>query len=481
MYRRAMEDNISKGYAVMLTEEEAATSNQKTWYLLHHGVESPNKPGRIRVVFDAASSFGGTLLNQELLQGPDINNSLVGVLARFRENPIAIVADIEAMFMQFKVPADDADALRFLWSQDSEAEPKTYRMTRHIFGATDSPSICTYGLKRCALDNEADFDPMVAATVLRSFYMDDLYKSTAASIAIRLALQLIEMLDKAHLTLTKFVSNSLEVLKAIPESRRATGCKDLMIGCDLPTERALGITWDVASDTLSVKVAEMNQPNTRRGCLSDVSSLYDPLKMVGPVTLPAKRILKMTSKLNVGWDEQLPDVLLSSWLKWKVSLRGLGELRIPRCYFPEETPVSIELHHFGDASEVGYGTVSYLRKVKDDGTAHCSFVMAKGRTAPSVFVSVPRLELQAAVVASRVDRLIRRELDVEVDRVVFWTDSRITLQYIRNESMRFKTYVANRVTEIRDSSRPDQWRHVPGKDNPADDISRGQSVFMKCS
>ncbi|XP_064638304.1 uncharacterized protein LOC135494320 [Lineus longissimus] len=225
----------------------------------------------------------------------------------------------------------------------------------------------------------------------------------------------------------------------------------------------------------------MNQPNTRRGCLSDVSSLYDPLGMVGPVTLHAKRILQMTSKLNVGWDEQLPDVLLSSWLKWKVSLSGRGELRIPRSYFPEETPVSIELHHFGDASEEGYGTVSYLRKVKDDGTAHCSFVMAKGRTAPSVFVSVPRLELQAAVVASRVDRHIRRELDLEVDRVAFWTDSRIILQYIRNESMRFKTYVANRVTEIRDSSRPDQWRHVPGKDNPADDISRGQSVevFMK--
>ncbi|XP_064638305.1 uncharacterized protein LOC135494321 [Lineus longissimus] len=201
-YRQAMDDNISKGYAVMLTEEEAATSKQKTWYLPHHGVESQNKPGRVRVLFDAASSFGGTSLNQELLQGPDINNSLVGVLARFRENPIAIVADIEAMFMQFKVPADDADALRFLWSPDFEAQPKTYRMTRHIFGATDSPSICTYGLKRCALDNEADFDPMVEATVLRSFYMDELYKSTAASIAIRLALQLIEMLDKALLTLT---------------------------------------------------------------------------------------------------------------------------------------------------------------------------------------------------------------------------------------------------------------------------------------
>ncbi|XP_064625911.1 uncharacterized protein LOC135486745 [Lineus longissimus] len=288
------------------------------------------------------------------------------------------------------------------------------------------------------------------------------------------------MLGQGGLRLTKFISNSLEVLSAIPEENRAIGCKDLIIGSP-PLERALGVSWNVASDTLSVKVGEMDKPNTRRGCLAAVNSLYDPLGLVGPVTLPAKRILQMTTKLSLSWDEPLPEVILHSWLRWKESLKKLGQLSIPRCYFSEPESAHIELHHFADASEVGYGTVTYLRQVSASGNINCSMVMAKGRTAPSVFVTVPRLELQAAVVAARVDCLIRKEMKLEVSRAVFWTDSRITLQYMYNECRRFKTYVANRVTEIRDTTSPTQWRHVPGKDNPADDISRGQTVeaFLK--
>ena len=102
--------------------------------------------------------------------------------------------------------------------------------------------------------------------------------------------------------------------------------------------------------------------------------------------------------------------------------------------------------------------------------------MAKSRTAPPQFVSVPRLELQATTIAVRMHCLILKEIDLVMSASFFWTDPKITLQYINNETRRFKAYVANRVTEIRDASQPCQGRHRPGSLNPADEASRGISA-----
>ena len=108
---------------------------------------SPPKAGQIRVVFDAASWHDGVSLDNQLLQGPDLTNNLLGILLRFRQYPIALVADIEGMFNQVKVPPEDSDALRFLWWEDSDLERLSeFQMTTHIFGATDSPSCANFCL-----------------------------------------------------------------------------------------------------------------------------------------------------------------------------------------------------------------------------------------------------------------------------------------------------------------------------------------------
>ena len=114
-YRDFMVYLISKGYGRKLTAEESERRSRRTWYLPHHGVFHPQKKDKIRVVFDAAALHDGVSLNNQLHQGPDIMNSLLGVLLRFRQDPVALVADIEGMFNQVKVPPEDAVALRFLW------------------------------------------------------------------------------------------------------------------------------------------------------------------------------------------------------------------------------------------------------------------------------------------------------------------------------------------------------------------------------
>ncbi|KAL7841272.1 hypothetical protein SRHO_G00249630 [Serrasalmus rhombeus] len=136
------------------------------------------------------------------------------------------------------------------------------------------------------------------------------------------------------------------------------------------------------------------------------------------------------------------------------------------------TVISAQLHHFCDASEVGYGTVSYIRFASDR-NVHVSFVMGKARVAPLEQMTIPRLELQAATLASRMDKMLRVELQMNLEPSVIWTDSQSVLKYINNEQTRFSTFVTNRLTVIRDLTTKEQWRYVGSANNPADAASRG--------
>ena len=130
----------------------------------------PQKQGKIRVVFDAASLHDGVSLNNQLLQGPDLTNNLLGILLRFRQYPIALVADIEGMFNQVKVPPEDSDALRFLWWEDSDLDrPPEFQMTSHIFAATDSPSCANFCLKRAAEDRKRRRSDEAVSAVKKDF------------------------------------------------------------------------------------------------------------------------------------------------------------------------------------------------------------------------------------------------------------------------------------------------------------------------
>ena len=143
------------GHARKLTQEEAEQRSSKTWYLPHHPVGNPHKPDKLLFVFDAAAKFGGTYLNEQLLQGPDYINNLAGVLMRFRQEGVTLIADIEKMFYLVQVPAEDCDALRFLWwSGNLHDPPEEYQMQVQLGGATSSPCCSNKALRQIADDNE---------------------------------------------------------------------------------------------------------------------------------------------------------------------------------------------------------------------------------------------------------------------------------------------------------------------------------------
>ena len=479
-YAAFFNDMFDKGYAEEIPHESSGTVTDKAWYIPHHGVYHPKKPEKIRVVFDCSAKFSGTSLNDQLLQGPDLTNSLVGVLIRFRQEPVAFMADIEAMFYQVQVPAEQRDFLRFLWwpGGDLNAELKEYRMTVHPFGAVSSPSCANYALRKTADDNEEKFGNAVASTLRRNFYVDDCLRSVSTEATAKKQIEsLREACTSGGFHLTKFICNRRNVLESIPENERSKDVKTLDLQYDdLPIERTLGVQWCVESDTFKFRITVKDKPTTRRGILSVVSSIYDPLGFAAPFTLTAKKLLQdLCREERLGWDDELPEAYCIRWEKWRKELPLLERMAVRRCVTPTDFGEikSRQIHIFADASTVGYGSVAYQRFCDNEGRIHCSFLMGKARLAPIKAVTIPRLELTAATLSVRLGEVLKKELDDTPDTIQYHTDSTTVLRYIRNDQKRFQVFVANRVQTIRNFSSPKQWKYVDTKENPADDASRG--------
>ncbi|XP_076056170.1 uncharacterized protein LOC143034111 [Oratosquilla oratoria] len=260
--------------------------------------------------------------------------------------------------------------------------------------------------------------------------------------------------------------------KSINEQDRAKEAKELTSNMH---SKVLGIKWDFENDCFFfVSKGVQTQNVIRRVMLSQLASTYDPLGLILPIIVPAEILFQEATRHKISWDESIPVSLCQKWLKWIASLYEISRLRFPRCVLPLElNGCTSELHHFCDASEVAFGACTYIRTINQDGKVHTPLLVTNARVAPIKGITIPRLEISAAVEAAKLDAVVRRELDIPLLKSNFWSDSTIVLAYIQNETRRFKTFVANRVTLIRQVSEANQWHHVSGEDNPADVLSRG--------
>ncbi|KAK3721602.1 hypothetical protein QZH41_000137 [Actinostola sp. cb2023] len=412
-------------------------------------------------------------------------NSLLGVLVRFRNENVAATCDVEQMFHSFHVNPEHRDFLRFLWFRDNDSSKDIveYRMVVHLFGSVSSPTVATYGMRKTADDGEEKFGKTAKEFVHNDFYVDDgLASRQTDDEMVDLIKNAQAMLATANLRLHKVVSNSIKVMDAIPASDRAKSVCNLDLNHDvLPPQRSLGVCWDLEKDTFTFSVTLQDKPFTRRGVLSVINSVYDPLGLAAPVILRGKLLLRqltvMGNKDNenpLGWDDPLPDNLKQQWQSWRRELSELEDIQLPRCYHPKSfgQVVRNEIHAFSDASKDGIGVAIYLRQFDANGDTSVAFLLGQSRMTPLQATTIPRLELCAAVLSTQTVRKLCNESTLQIDDIIFYTDSKVVLGYIQNESRRFYVYVANRVQVIRSVSDPSQWRYIETSANPADLATR---------
>ncbi|KAL3977608.1 alcohol-forming fatty acyl-CoA reductase [Sarotherodon galilaeus] len=411
--------------------------DEECWFLPSFGVYHPQKPNQIRVVFDSSAQYCGVSLNDVPLTGPDLNNSLLGVLLRFRRERVTMLADIQQMFHCFLVHERHRNFLRFLWYEDNDLSKAVidYRMRVHVFG--NSPSPAKYG---------AD----TVKFVERHFYVDDgLVSLPSDAEAIDLLQRTRASLAESNLRLHKFVSYNPAVTGAFPQE----DCVPLIKDLDLSGETA---------------------PMQRSLVVSTVNSVFDPMGMLAPVTIQGRALLRELSSELTEWDAPLPEDKLKKWETWRESLQVLKELHVPHAYTSTSLTIAAhtELCVFLDASTMAIGAIAYLRAIQEDGKVKVGFVMGRAKLAPQSEPIIPRLELCAAVLAVEMADVIREELDLKLDAARFYMDSKVVLGYISNTTKCFYTYVHNRVQRIRQSTRPEQWHYVHTEENPADHASR---------
>ncbi|KAL0882586.1 hypothetical protein ABMA27_001036 [Loxostege sticticalis] len=484
-YRENIHAMIDKGYAEPC---DISSDSTRLWYLPHFGVVNPNKPGKLRVVHDAAARSQGVSLNSLLLTGPDLLPSLLNIIYRFREGRIGMIADVKEMFPQVKIRPEDRDAQRFLWRDSPDLPLSTYRMSSMIFGAASSPFTALY-LKNKNAEEFRDLYPEAAHAIIHDTYMDDFIGSLEGSDeAAQLARDIVEVQERADFEVRGWVSNEPDALTLIPQNLRLdSGSTGVDIGHFPQSVRTLGLIWYPSTDELGFNTAALKtslalpQKITKRHALSSMMRVFDPLGVLAPITIKARIIFQVVWRRGIDWDQEFPQDLSTKWKAWLADVSSAVDIRVPRWHLREaHVPnqahlIERELHVFCDASEHAYVAVAYWRLVLPDKTVQVSFICSKSRVAPLTPVTISRLELQAATVAARLATSICDAHKFKPSRRFLWTDSKNVLGWLRSDARSFLPFVAHRLADILELSSLDEWRWVPTALNVADDATRQKS------
>ena len=308
-----MQDYLDSGEAEVAPPLE---EGEEAWYLPLFSASHPKMKDKLQIVFDSSAQCQGISPNSVLMTGLNLKNSLVGVLVRFRTEKIAIVADVEKMFYKFYVDEQDRNYLRFLWHKDNDPNKEIidYRMSVYVFGNGPSPAVATYGLRKC-VESSNDSD-QVRDYVIKNFCVDDGLGSFSSVSEVTSILKQTQhaLLTEGKLRLHKIASNSEELMAAFPKDDLAKDLKNLDLSTeDLPTQHSLGIRWDLSHDCFTFQIATEDKPATRRGMLSIVNRIFDPLGFLSPVTLQGKLLLRDLISETKDWDKPLTESVQLQW------------------------------------------------------------------------------------------------------------------------------------------------------------------------
>lgn len=473
-YDKFMREYLSLDHMKLVNEDDEQPP--VSYYLPHHPViKDTSTTTKVRVVFDGSSkASSGFSLNEALCVGPVVQDDLLTLILRFRTFLVALVADIAKMYRQILVHPDDTALQRILWRFSKQTAVQIYELLTVTYGLAPSSFLATRTLKQLAADEGSSY-PLGRQALEKCFYVDD-FIGGADSVeeAIRLRTELSELLEKGGFELRKWTSNRLEVLHGLNDDQIGTQ-SSLQFGPN-ETVKTLGISWEPELDFLRFdsQIEPNDGPWTKRSILSTISKLFDPMGLIAPVVVSAKILMQQLWVLPCGWDDPVPENVQEKWKNYFQDLPKVSTFRVQRYAFLPRSKV--QLHTFSDASEDAYGACVYARCEDSTGNVKVQLLASKSRVAPLKRLSIARLELCAAVLGSHLHDHVKQALDLEIEASYFWTDSTVTLQWLKSPPNVWKTFVANRVAEVQHYTHGCQWRHVPGSDNPADLVSRGTTV-----
>jgi hypothetical protein len=488
------------GVIEKVSPNKVISPKSKVHYIPHQAVVRKDATTKVRIVYDASakSQKSGVSLNDWLNAGPSLNPLLFDILLRFREQRVALVADIEKAFLNIEVHERDRDSLRFLWVDDvlrNNLNLVVYRFCRVVFGVNSSPFLLSATLRH-HISKYAVYDKDFADKLLRSFYVDDLATGEASTeSAYLLYTKARERMNEGGFKLRIWRTNDSELRTQIQESANdldkhveeaedQTYAKE-MLACQAGGQfgKVLGLEWDCVRDLIRFDFDHLtekaqNLEPTKRNVLSLLACIFDPLGLLSPIVAKAKILFQDICISSLDWDDVLTRSLRERWEKWlkdfeakcvtveryaSVSDNSLGQ----------SSGAKYWLHGFGDASKRAYCAVIYLVTIVSD-RAQVKLVASKTRVSPIKELSIPRLELMAARILAQLMDAVRQALELEYkfEGVRYWTDSKTVLCWISNTGS-WKQFVQHRVDEILRISSKSDWGHCPGIENPADLGSRG--------
>ncbi|XP_062710841.1 uncharacterized protein LOC134288923 [Aedes albopictus] len=396
--------------------------------------------------------------NDMLLKGPDLLVSLVDVLLRFRQGKVAVCSGIRKMFLRILIRDEDSWSLCFLWRSNPEELREVYVINVAIFGATSSP--CTAHVNS----------------------MEE---------AVQLEQQVQDIHAAAGFQFGKILSNEKAVLDRLGETSTAIS-KPLPVDKDRICERVLGVIWIPSEDAFTLNQQGLEEvlgadwaAPTKRQVLRIVMKLYHPLGLIALFVVQGKILMHEIWRTDTSWDEPIADQPRELWMRWIKHYRQINEVNVPRCFFKDFCPQQvsdIQVHVFTDASVSACACVAYLRRT-GNGESQCSLIAAKTKVALLRTLSIPRLELQVAMMCSRLLQNICSALIIDIHRCFLWSDSATLLAWHRSGSRRYHQFMSFRVGEILSLTSVDEWRYDPSRENVADDATKwngGPSFDPSC-
>ncbi|XP_075163365.1 uncharacterized protein LOC142235999 [Haematobia irritans] len=464
MYHIFMNEYINLGH--MSIADSSALSGPH-YVIPHQCVLRPQSSStKLRVVFDASCRTSSNVsLNDLLMVGPTIQEDLYSTLIRFRLHKYVVTADIEKMYRQVLIDEADRNYQLVLYRRSPQDEINIYRLNTVTYGTSSAPFLAIRCLQYLS-EIYKELFPRGSLVLRKGFYVDDLL--TGADSIEELSIiksELIEILNSAGFNITKWLSNYSE------NCRENTTEK--LLHSNSEYSKALGVYWNPKNDILTFQM-ENNYSDlkaTKRNILSVSSRLFDPLGLVCPIIIRAKMLLQELWVKKIDWDESIPQSLNTEWENFKSTLQKIKSIQIPR-YVNTTASSKCDIHGFADASLRAYGCCIYIRTAVGNETS-CHLLTAKSKVSPLKTKSLPRLELCAAHMLTCLWSKIRDTFCLNVQNIYFWTDSEIVLHWISMIPSSLATFVSNKVSEIQENSGQASWRHVPGKFNPADIVSRG--------